>query len=81
VKVRVRLFAVAKQLAQQELIDVEIPAGGTVGDLRLAIVEQYPPLADVIPSVLFSVDAEYAGDDVPIHEESEIGCIPPVSGG
>jgi molybdopterin synthase catalytic subunit/molybdopterin synthase sulfur carrier subunit len=77
----VRLFAIAKQIAETDFIDVDIPAGGTVGDVRAAIIARHHQLAQVLNHVLFSVDAEYATDAVKVHEDSEIGCIPPVSGG
>jgi molybdopterin converting factor small subunit len=34
-----------------------------------------------LPHVLFAVGSEYAGDERPIREGSQIACIPPVSGG
>ena len=37
-KVRVKLFAVAKELAGCDELTVELPAGATIGDLRSAIV-------------------------------------------
>ena len=39
---RVLLFARARDLAQADSIDVAIPTGSTVGDLRRRLAEQYP---------------------------------------
>ena len=47
-KLRVKLFAVARQRIGQDEIDLEVPGGSTVGQLRAAIAEQFPPLADVL---------------------------------
>lgn len=80
-KVRVKLFAVAKQKAGQDEIEVELPAAATVASLRAAVVEQYPALAEVIRHVRFAIDNEYAGDDLPLASSAEIAMIPPVSGG
>jgi molybdopterin converting factor subunit 1 len=80
-RVRVKLFAVAKQKAGQDEIEVELPAAATVALLRAAMVEQFPALADVIRHVRFAVDNEYAGDDLPLEPSAEIAVIPPVSGG
>lgn len=77
----VRLFAVARQLAGSDSVDVDLPGGATVGDLRNAIQEQFPQLAHVIRHVAFAVNTEYAQDETRISDDDEIACIPPVSGG
>lgn len=79
--IRVKLFAVAKQKAGRDEIEVELPAAATVASLRAAVVEQYPALADVIRHVRFAVNNEYAGDDLQLTPSAEIAVIPPVSGG
>jgi molybdopterin converting factor subunit 1 len=80
-KLRVKLFAVARQRMGRDAIDVELPAAATVGQLRSGIAEQYPSLADLLSHVRFAIDSEYAveGSSVPNH--SEVAMIPPVSGG
>ena len=80
-RVRVKLFAVAKERVGHEAVEVELPSMPTVAQLRSAIVEQYPPLADVIRHTRFAVDSQYGSDSTPIRPEAEIALIPPVSGG
>ena len=80
-KVRVKLFAVAKELAGCDELSVELPIGATIGDLRSAIVIVSPALARIVPHALWAVGAEYAADDVSLTEQSEVALIPPVSGG
>jgi MoaE-MoaD fusion protein len=80
-KVRVKLFAVARQRVARDSVEVELPAAATVRHLRGALVEQFPPLADVIPHVRFAVNSEYAADATTIPSTAEIAIIPPVSGG
>ena len=80
-KVQVRLFAAARQRLGRETIEVWLPPGATLADLRRAIVQSQPELSDLIPRALFAIDAEYASDEVPLSESAEIACIPPVSGG
>lgn len=80
-EVRVRLFALARQLAGYDVVTVEVPDAATVGVLRQRLAEQFPGLQDMITRTMFAVDSEYADDSVGINSESEIGCIPPVSGG
>jgi len=80
-KVRVKLFAVARQRIGRESIDVELSSPATIQHLRGALVEQHPTLIDVVPHVRFAVDSEYANDAMVIPATAEIAIIPPVSGG
>jgi molybdopterin converting factor subunit 1 len=80
-KVCVKLFAVAKELAGRQQLLIELPPGATVGDLRVAVITASPALAKIVPHALWAVDAEYASDVTPITEQSEVALIPPVSGG
>ena len=79
--IRVQLFAVARQLAGQESVSVQMPEGATVADLRRELAVQQPPLAGIVAHLNFAVDASYAGESSPITENAEVACIPPVSGG
>ena len=80
-KVRVKLFAVAKELAGQDELAINVPLGATIADLRRAMENEYPALVRVLPHALWAVNAEYARHDTTINERSEIALIPPGSGG
>ena len=80
-KVQVRLFAAARQRLGRDTIEVLLPPGATLAELRLAIVQSQPELSDLIPLALFAIDAEYVSDEAWLSESAEIACIPPVSGG
>ena len=79
--VRVRLFAVARELAGREWVSLELPEGSTLADLRASLAAELPSLAPILPQVLFAVGTEYARDATVISADSEVACIPPVSGG
>jgi molybdopterin converting factor subunit 1 len=81
VNVRVKLFAVAKQRIGAEHLDVELPEAATVLQLRRAIVERFPQLAETIAHARFAVSNEYAADAAAIPMNAEVAMIPPVSGG
>jgi molybdopterin converting factor subunit 1 len=80
-KVRVKLFAVAKELAGCEEINVDLPAAANVGDVRRAIAAAYPDLNRILPHAMWAVDATYADDAAAVNEKSDVALIPPVSGG
>jgi molybdopterin converting factor subunit 1 len=81
VRVCIRLFAVAKDIAGSDTVWLELPVGATVGQLRERLAAELPALAAVLPHVLFAIGTEYARDDAVIGPSSEVACIPPVSGG
>jgi molybdopterin synthase catalytic subunit/molybdopterin synthase sulfur carrier subunit len=79
--VRVKLFAVAKQLAGAEQIELELREGADVRALRAALLEHLPALASVAKQLRFAINNEYAADSTIVSSDVEIACIPPVSGG
>ena len=79
--VPVRLFAAARQATGRDRLEVELPKGATVGQLRRRLAREVPQLSDLLPRVMFAIDAEYALDTAVIPPHAEVACIPPVSGG
>ena len=69
-KVEIKLFAVAKQLAGAEAISIELPAGATVQDLREAIGDQHPVLRDITTRAMIAIDTEYVSDDALVPENT-----------
>lgn len=80
-RIEIKLFALAKQIAEAETVSVEVPDDSTVKQLRSALVDRFPAMSSMIDHVAFAVDAEYATDDAALSATSEVACIPPVSGG
>jgi molybdopterin synthase sulfur carrier subunit len=83
--VRVRLFAVAREAAGAEFVDIELSASDgappTVADLRQAFLAQLPALRYAAKQLMFAVDSDYATDATQVSAASDVACIPPVSGG
>ena len=80
-RVRVRLFAIQRELAGTRNLELDVPDGGTVADAWVALVERFPVLAPGRSSVRFARNGEYADPTDPLAEDDELACIPPVSGG
>ena len=80
-KVAVKLFAAARELAGSGEVVVELPPGADVGELRQALAAHLPAVAPLANRSMISVNAEYAGDATPVVEGDELALIPPVSGG
>jgi molybdopterin converting factor subunit 1 len=79
--ITVQLFAVAKQAAGADRVDLQLPEGRTVADVRKALIERLPSLAGTEKHLKFAVGAEYASDATVVRPGDEVACIPPVSGG
>jgi molybdopterin converting factor subunit 1 len=79
--VRIQLFAVARQLAGAETIEIDLPSGATVRELREQLCEVAPQIRPVISQLRFAVNADYAADATIIPAGADVACIPPVSGG
>lgn len=80
-RVDVRLFARAREIAGAERLQVELPESARIADVRAALGEQVPALRPLLPALLAAVGTEYAGDQTPINPAAEIAFFPPVSGG
>jgi len=81
VNVRVRLFAAARQAAGQETVEVVLPDGATVAALREQLAARVPPLSAMLPRMLIAINAQYATESTAVPANSDVACIPPVSGG
>lgn len=80
-KVTIKLFAAARDLAGADEVVVDAPHGATAGDVRQALAAQAPHLATLAAGSLLAVNAEYAAATTPVSADDEVALIPPVSGG
>ena len=80
-KQRILLFARARDLAGGDSVEVEIPEGATVGEMRAALLAQVPALSPIAGSLFVAVNNSYASDETKIMAGAEVACFPPVSGG
>ena len=79
--VRVRLFARARDLAGADVVELELPAGATAGNLRRALAEKVPALAPLLARSALAVNDEFAEDPLVLPPGAEVALLPPVSGG
>lgn len=80
-KVAVRFFARARDLVGSEHVDIDLPGGGTIAELRSALGETHPELRPLLSSLLFAIGADYASEETSLSPGEEVVCFPPVSGG
>lgn len=80
-RVRVRLFAIQRELAGTRETALELPDGATVEDAWAALVVRHPALAPGRAFVRFARNADYAEPGSRLADGDELAVIPPVSGG
>jgi molybdopterin converting factor subunit 1 len=82
VTVHVRLFAILRERAGRESVEVDLAEGATVADAFRALSE-LPALAAVLDRlpVAMAVNREYATMETRLVARDELALIPPISGG
>jgi len=82
VRVTVRLFAMLRERAGSDSIEIELAESATVAD-AIAALGQDPKVGDLAAKLplRIAVNREYAAADAAIQPGDELAAIPPVSGG
>lgn len=80
-KLRIQLFAGARDRAGTDVAVVELDDPATIADLRAALVETCPGLASISDHLLFAVNDQYAANTDVVSGDPSVACFPPVSGG
>jgi len=80
-KIRMRLFASAREVVGKQEVIVDVPEGVTAADLLTQLVAQHPDLRRLAPSLKLAVNHEYVEGERRLAEGDEVALIPPVSGG
>jgi molybdopterin synthase catalytic subunit len=80
--VSVRLFAILRERAGRDSVEIELPEGATVGDAFARLAET-PGLAELVERMplRMAVNREYASAGALISAGDELAVIPPISGG
>lgn len=82
-RIKVLFFATLRDRAGLRSVELDIPPGLTIEQLKTLLVERYPALGaqDLLQHCLASINHEYRFDETVIPESAEIALFPPVSGG
>ena len=69
-RVRVRLFARAKDLVGASTVALDLPDGATIGQLRRHLAKEQPALAVLLERSALAVNDEFAVDETPPGREA-----------
>ena len=79
-KVTVLAFATAAEAIGASRLELDLPDGSAVADLREQLQSSYPGLVPQWSRLAIAVDGELGGDGT-LREGAEVALLPPVSGG
>jgi molybdopterin synthase catalytic subunit len=81
-RVSVRLFAILRERAGRDEMEIDLPDGATVAEAMEALRSE-PGLDEPLGRmrVAMAVNREYAGPDTALAAGDELALVPPVSGG
>ncbi len=80
-RVRVLLFAAARDIVGRGEVELPWREGATVATVREALFARHPGIAGYERALRFAVNGEYARDDTAVGVGDEVAVIPPVAGG
>lgn len=80
-RIRLLAFASAGDALGASEMDLEMPDGSRVADLRDRLDRDYPRLAPLWPRLAVAVDGRVVRPEAPLAEGVEVALLPPVSGG
>src|SRR5690349_10435304 len=80
---QVRLFAVLRERAGRDSLEIEVAEGATVAEALRALAEESEPLGAALEAmpVVMAVNRSYVGEEATLSAGDELALIPPVSGG
>jgi molybdopterin converting factor small subunit len=81
IAIRVLLFAGARSALGISYVDLTLPVGTTMADLRGELANRFPSLAKLIAHSRFAIQTDFAADETVFRQSTEVAWIPPVSGG
>ena len=81
ITIRVRLFAIQRELAGTREVPLELADGADVEAAWAALVARHPVLTPGRESLRFARNGDYAEPTTALSDGDEVAMIPPVSGG
>ena len=81
IKIHVMFFSTIRSIIGRKTLDVELPAGSSVKDLKDKISEIYPHAGSAMEGMLTSVNRIFSDDDTILADDPEIAFFPHITGG
>lgn len=79
-KIQALFFGMAKDLAGQSKLSIELNEGSRVREFREILADKYPAFS-AMDTFSIAVNETYAKEELVLSENDTVAIIPPVSGG
>ena len=79
--IRVLAFATASDILGKEVLELTLPEGSRLEQLRNALVARHPHLETLWTRFAIAIDGELVRGDAALADGCEVAILPPVSGG
>ncbi len=80
-KITVIFFAALSDITGTRRLEMEIPEGTTVGELKRILLERYPGVEKSFQGIVTSIGQETAEDDEIIPDGAQVALFHPIAGG
>ena len=80
-KIEVQFFSRLRDLAGGSRVELDLPAGATVGDALSRLYADHPAMQPWDKHLLLAVGLEYVGREQVLREHDSLSVMPPVQGG
>lgn len=80
-KVKVKHFAVCREMFNRDEEEMELPDGADLMDILKRLEEEWPEFPEYYEVMQMSVNWEYATEQTKLSDGDEVALIPPVTGG
>ena len=81
ITIQVDLFSTIRARIGQKKLELVLPAGSRVRDLKASLIEQYPDATGAIEYMLVSVNQEFTPDNIELPDQAQVALFPYVTGG
>jgi molybdopterin converting factor small subunit len=81
ISIKVMFFSTIRARIGKKFIQIELPPGASVKDLKKEIAHLYPDAAGTIEGMLASVNQVFSDDTTEIPDQGEVAFFPYVTGG
>lgn len=80
-KIKIILFASAREIVGKEKLEMEFKEGARVSDCKASLLKAFPSIGRIIDKCSYAVNTDIKSDDYILNEGDEVAVLPPVSGG
>lgn len=80
-KVKVKYFAVCREMFNRDEEEMELPDGAVLMDVLKRLEGKWPEIPEYYEVMQMSVNWEYATEQTELSDGDEVALIPPVTGG